>query len=146
MKRKVTGLLVVLMLGATVGCTGGGQQTAKVSGKVYAGDRVVTAGDIRFHGSKGGMGTGKIQGDGSYTVTDAPVGQCKITVHPAPAMPRASAPPPGVTPITTASSEGVPPNPAKSPPIPDRYQKSESTDLTFTVTSGSNTHDVKMAR
>lgn len=132
---------------ALVGCGDkrGGAKGA-VSGKVYVGDKVVTAGDIRFHGPNNAQAGGTIHGDGSYTVTDAPVGECKITVNPAPGMMGTKAPPKGTTAINTGGAGGVPPNPSASPPIPIAYKSVESTKLTFTVKSGTNSHDVKMTK
>lgn len=137
---KVGGVLVLALTVALLGCSK--PKKASISGKVYVGDKVVTAGDIRFHGEDNKSAGSVIQGDGSYSIASVPIGACKITIHPA-LMSSGTAPPKG-TPVIGDSTGGVPPNPAKCPPIPSRYQKLETTDLTFTVQPDKNSHEVKM--
>lgn len=130
---------VLLLAVAVTGCS---SDRAKVSGKVYVGDKLVTAGHVQFHGPNKAFAAATIQGDGSYEVPDAPVGACKITVQPAPRMPTMGAPPKGVPPIDQGDTPGG--KPAASARVPDKYQKADSTDLNFTIAPGSNSHDVRM--
>lgn len=141
MQTRVLSSLVLLLAVAVTGCT---SNRAKVSGKVYVGDKVVTGGYVQFHSEKSkAVGVGTIQGDGSYTITDAPTGASRITVQPAPQMPRAGTPPRGVSPIVQGET-GVTAPRAPGARVPDRYQKSESTNLAFTVQAGTNSHDIRM--
>jgi len=131
-----------------IGCGGGEGAKGKITGQATVGDKPVTAGEIKLHGSNNIMLAAPIQGDGSFTFTDAPVGEVKFSVHPPAAMlGGGGASPKGVTPVDSGStSGGVPPNPSKSPPIPIRYQNAESTDLKMTVKAGDNSFEAKMAK
>lgn len=140
--RYTFGLMLAV---CTVGCSNGVERS-KVAGKVYLGDQPLTAGQVSFVGPQV-TSTSKIESDGSYAVPDAQVGEVKIIVTPANALLATAPPPPkGVEAIgaeETTGSTAAPPKNAKLPP--DKYRKVESTDLTFTVASGDNAHDIKLA-
>lgn len=141
MRIRILSSVVLLLTVALTGCSSG---RAKVSGKVYVGNNLVTRGHVQIHAEDGKkVGVGPIQGDGTYTVPDAPTGVCKITIKPAPPMPTAGAPPRGVTPIGQGAISGTTPK-ALSAHVPDRYQKTEMTDLGVTVQPGDNTYDIRM--
>lgn len=67
-----------------LGCGGGGGSSgpkATVKGKVTVGGKgPLTGGTIQFIPASGNFGSGIIKPDGTYTVGDAPVGECKVVV------------------------------------------------------------------
>lgn len=117
------GLLLVLGVG---GC-GGGDEGNSVSGTVKLGGQALTGGTVTFIGQEGDKTpmTSIIQGNGYYSIPRAPLGKVKITVH-----------------GTGASSGGS----TKTPPVvlPAKYAKADTSDLTYTVTKGTQRHDIEL--
>lgn len=75
-------LPLVALIGL-LGCGGGGGSgpRAIVKGKVTVGGKSpLTGGTIQFIPTTGNAGAGIIKADGTYSVTDAPVGDCKVVV------------------------------------------------------------------
>jgi hypothetical protein len=75
---------------------------------------------VLFVGDDGKPVRARINNDGSYEANDVPVGNVKIAV-------RVRARPP------------VDPNDPQSPHPPQKYMNTDTSDLTYTVTSGSQT-------
>jgi hypothetical protein len=147
------GLVLILM--AAVGCGGGSPAgRAKVTGRVKCFDKNLTCGTVIFHSKDGKKtGSGNIDFDGNYEVTDAPLGDCTITVSvPQSARgPMGTAqpkPPPGVPEMRPPGSSGgsaVPPiDPTKIVPIPVKYESPETSGLKYTVERGSQTHNITL--
>lgn len=81
-RRAIVATALLACLG---GCSGGGgPPSGTVTGKVTIDGQPVTGGSIRFHptatDTKSKPSGGVIGADGSYSVPDAPVGACKVTV------------------------------------------------------------------
>lgn len=107
--RLLARVSALAALVALVGCSSDAR--APVSGKVYIGDKPLTGGEVRFHGAKTFVAT-KIGPDGSYSITDAPVGECKVSVHPPSSLEsKAGAPPKGTPTIEGADAPPPPKNP-----------------------------------
>ena len=85
-------LVVAVGLAALAGCSRSG--TSTFHGKVSYGDQPVTSGVIYFLGPAPDMrmGMGTIHDDGTYTATDVPVGQVRVSFQ-APGVPRQFADP-----------------------------------------------------
>jgi hypothetical protein len=85
MIRRVYWLVMVLL--AFVAVLGGcakkpGRQNAEVKGKVTIDGKAVTAGNVRFVAEDGEYGAeASLTPEGTYTMSDAPVGLVRITVH-----------------------------------------------------------------
>jgi hypothetical protein len=121
-----TGLafLVLAALLVPAGCAG--KKAATVSGKVTYRGRPVPLGAIYFHGSNDQMAMGLLHEDGSFTVTDVPLGQVKALVR---------AQDPGVYAQQLTGPAGVAPKtaPAAFVAVPDKYADLNTTDLVFTI-------------
>src|SRR5262245_33536608 len=91
---------------AVAGGSSGAEPKARIKGKVKFFDKNLTAGSVTFMTEDGRVGTGIIDFDGNYEVTNAPVGECKILVK-VPQVPPATKmgkkfntkPPPGMPPM-----------------------------------------------
>jgi hypothetical protein len=116
-----------------IGCSGG---EARVSGTVEFDDKPLTTGMVSFHPvGSGPVALGKIDESGRYTAVVGAGGGL----------------PPGDYIVTVVANE--PMVPAKDPRMapapgkrftPEKYEKKESSDLKYTLTSGSNTVDLKI--
>ncbi len=97
MKLSIRMALLAPLLALLAGC-GGGDKRATVSGKVtVAGKAGLSGGIIRFISAENPnrIGGGTIKPDGTYEVTDAPVGECKVIIdntHLDPSANKSSAP------------------------------------------------------
>jgi hypothetical protein len=142
--------LAVLVLVA--GCAAKGNVTGKVS---YKG-KLLPAGTVTFITEKGGATfDAQIQEDGTYTVTKVPAGPAKILVkayelpkmpaRPGPAGQMTGGPPPGALPEGVKSPyPDLKAEAEKVVKIPDKYADAGKSDLTYTVTSGAQTHDIDL--
>ena len=127
------------------GC--GKKAKATVNGKVRFNQNPLTAGTVTFIDADGHSGSGTIKSDGSYTVTDAPVGEATITVFTPPPsvaaqgqrMPAHKGMPKEFLPPGQDQGRAVP-----TVSVPEKYQKKESSPLKFTVTPGSQNHDIDL--
>jgi hypothetical protein len=140
------GLFALIVL---AGCFYTRGPRATVKGTVTFNDRPVTAGMVSFFGADNRVGSAPLLEDGSYEVLDAPVGEVTITITipelstggPA-AMPPPSKPVPGL-PTATDKELGKRIGTVVVD-IPPRYKKAETSPLKYTVTKGSNDHDINL--
>jgi len=137
------GILVTAL--ACAGCKPPKQETAEVSGTVKFKGKPLPGGRVSFVADKGGYsGSATIGEDGTYKVTDAPVGPVHITVDnsmlQAQHAPRAEPPkrPDAGAAETRDTAKG------KYVAIPNKYAQPNKTDLTYTVSPGPQTHDVEL--
>ena len=148
--------LVVSLTALTTGCEAPAR--AQVKGKVKYLDKYLTAGTVAFTSKDGRVGSGTIDIDGNYEVSDAPVGECIITVKvpnlpPGGKMKGPPIPPKGVPearmPGQTASEDkGFVPgdfDPSKIVQIPGKYAKVDDSPLTYTVQKGPQTKDITLS-
>ena len=139
-RAAAPGLLAIVLV--ALGC---GPSTATVTGTVTFRGRPLPAGTVVFHGPDGRTGHALIA-DGRYTVEAAPLGPVRISVRahagrPA-GMPGLNGKVPPAPKEAAAGIEGPPDG--KHVPIPPRYQDPETSDLTYTVRAGDQTHDVDL--
>jgi hypothetical protein len=143
--------LLLFVLAAPAGCTS--RATGVVSGKVIFNNRPVKMGNVAFVADNNRSGSGVIKPDGTYTVSDAPVGKVKIVVTVPTRGPMMGGRGIGMPPPPKdmkMPAEMKPPdgfdlkNPGPQIPLPDRYTKAETTPLEFTVTKGEQTHDIAL--
>ncbi len=146
-------LAVCLAAFAVTGC---GQKknapTAVVRGKVTVGERSLGGGTIIFQlvdYPNVPNGTAYIRGDGTYeSKKNVPVGKCKVMVQTAYLNPNQPPPklgdPPRKSPEDYVTLSADPKTGKMFTPIPGKYEKVESTTLTFDVGGGENTYDIKL--
>ncbi|MDC0935991.1 hypothetical protein OAS39_06870 [Pirellulales bacterium] len=127
-------LLVGIALATTAGC--GGKYNASVSGTVTLDGKPLESGTVAFHPkSPGPIGFGTIQSDGSYEVmcgqtAGLNTGEYSVTIV-------AIEPPPANW------DPNVPPPPGRQLTA-DKHADPATTDLHFTVGSGSNDIDLQL--
>ena len=154
-KTKAAGMLLLIgLICADAGCGTKYNARAVVKGKVTIGEKHLTAGTVAFFADGNRSGSGRIDEEGNYTISDAPIGDCKVTV---------SVPKMGMAGMMGAKKDmaGSPtkmqdPNdpeknmtapaidPKKIVPIPDKYADAATSGLTFKVEKGDNTFDIKL--
>jgi hypothetical protein len=147
-KKRALWRLGALALGAilVVGLAGCGKpKRAQVTGVVkLKGGKPVTSGQVNFWANEKLVGTGQIGPDGTYTVTDAPVGEDKVTVvTPKPRMGMAGMPgrgseaPKGLGAMPQDKvPEGMKGDPLKAQdvvPVNTKYHEYGTTPLSHTV-------------
>jgi hypothetical protein len=138
---KRFGSLLVLAALAAVGCGGSGS----VSGKVVYNGTTVKGGTVMLVDSTGKAYSSPIAQDGTYQIDKVPTGDVKVMVE-TKSIEAASKIPSYKPPAgQTVPGAPTPPDPEEAKrryvPIPDKYQSVETTDLTYTVKSGSQPYD-----
>jgi hypothetical protein len=148
-------LLCALVL-FSAGCNRGPER-ATVRGKVSIDGKPLTTGNVMFWGADNYTGTAVIDKEGNYVLSDAPVGDAKITVT----VPK---PPPGgmaamqrmqSAPIAQ-ETQSVDPNdpsrrisimgdmPSEIVQIPDKYNDPSTSGLVYSVKGGEQNHDINL--
>jgi len=147
---------VGLGLVALLGVAGCGNATGKVSGTVKIGETLLKGGNVIFISTEGKESkSATIKEDGTYSIDNIPVGNVKVCVEtkslaPPPAgpggkIPTTYSPPPG------ADSAGYNPGAGTDRSklyvaIPDKYSDPNLTDLTYTVTAGSQEYNIPLKK
>jgi len=132
---RVKAWLAVMLLSALPGC-GSGKATATVTGTVTYQGKPLPAGKVSFFGPGGQVASGLIGDDGSYEISNAPLGLVKVAV---------STPLPPPPEIIKAAKEGKrrfgKGNPisvdTNTVSIPAKYNDPAKSGLSLTVTEGS---------
>ena len=133
------------------GCGPNYKDRAVVSGKVSLGAANLTAGTVTFTNDDNITGAASINADGTYKMTDAPLGDVTITI----AVPKP--PPRGRPPAWMKDRPVMKPPPgseqmASDPEavarrivqIPDKYKDASTSGLTYTVEDREQTFDIKL--
>src|SRR5262249_24581959 len=153
--RTAAFLLLMALLLTAVGCGGTYKNRGKVKGTVVFFDKHLTAGTVTFQTEDGRIGSGNIDFNGNYTVSDAPVGSCKVTVA-APRVANAPAasrhppkPRPGMPPMQAPGAGGPEDtstlvDPSKIVQIPGKYASPDPSGLTFLVERGEQTWNITL--
>ena len=148
--RGPRGWAALLALVAPLGSGGCGGPGA-VSGKVSYNGTPLRGGQVTFISAEGGHTvSSSIKQDGSYALPRVPPGKVKICVDTESLNPAGKMkfpnyrPPPGVDgPKRRDPDESA--DPAKLyVRIPPKYSKPEESPLSYEVTSGAQTHDIKL--
>jgi hypothetical protein len=147
--------LLGLALVVTPGCDSGPGARAEVKGKVLLNNQIVPIGTVSFFGPKNRTASATIKPDGTYVIPDAPVGEVTITVT-TPTVPMGrlnmTKPPPGVGEMKPPGEPGgnpgekasAAPDMSKFAPVPQQYQEKNTSPLKYTVTNGSQDHDIEL--
>jgi hypothetical protein len=90
--RSSVRLAALLVAAASVGILGCTKRTATITGKVTYNNKPVTSGEVVFQAQDGSVSAhAPIRPDGSFTVTNAPVGPVQVAVdNPPPAKVQAT--------------------------------------------------------
>lgn len=151
------------VLGLTIGC---GRPTGSITGKVTYKGKVLKGGGVTFVSTEGQPSrSASIGEDGTYSVPQITAGEYKVCVDtsfmkaqpggyasgfvPQGEASKDSGPPPGITipegytPSSPKAMESVKKG-SKYVAIPPQYAKPDTTDLTYTATGGSQTHDIDL--
>ena len=160
-RRAIVATALLACLG---GCSGGGgPPSGTVTGKVTIDGQPVTGGSIRFHptaaDTKSKPSGGVIGADGNYSVPDAPVGACKVTVDTGVAkgapvknepkgpsadiMKKMQGPPAGMPAMGGGNGPGFVSG-TKAIPIEPAYTSASSTPLSAEVKRGANTFNFEV--
>src|SRR5687767_10572081 len=144
----VTALFVSAALFGLVGC-GGPTARATVKGQVKLGEKNLTAGNVFFSSVKDNTsGSAAIDAEGNYVMRDAPLGEVKISVTVPKGMMGgkiAMKAPAGVNmPADQGTAGPGALDPSKVVTIPDKYSNPDTSKLTYTVTSGEQTHNINL--
>lgn len=146
-------------LAAAVGVAGCNKPVGTVTGKVSYNGLPLKGGNVTLANAEAGPSySGTIGEDGMYTILNAQAGEYKVCVETASLKPDPSSMPktPKVDPKAPKSGDDIPAvgsnprraqearNVKKYVPIPDKYSKTESTDLTYTVVGGNQTNDINL--
>jgi hypothetical protein len=158
-RKLLASLLLTLLLGLlAVGCS---SKKGTVSGKVTYNGKPLTKGMVTFlpESGQGGAFSSPIKEDGTYMVSGVPAGKMKIAVVPARVQNKtAMTPQAGKSENGQVSETGkkIMPRLAKkfagvleapkgpSSDFPSHYSNPEKSGLEFTVTGGSETHDIEL--
>jgi len=146
---RFAGVVLLVVLPALVGC---GKRTGVVTGKVTYQNQPLTSGAVIFHGTDGRVDSGAIDSEGRYTIPQAPIGPARVTVQVGQSGPVPRVSGPGRTAAAKHPGDakaGTHPSKAGAPQgkplvIPPKYQDPTQSGLTWTVTGGNQTYDIKL--
>lgn len=154
--RRSAGCALMGLLAWLAGCekTPREAEHADVSGQVFIDDKPLPGGQISFVTVNGGFAaSGNIDENGNYQIKP-PIGEVTITVNNTALQtvsPRlgkkgfgGGGPPPKELPHPKQAEPEVHAVKGRWVSIPSRYSNADSSELKYTVTSGSQKHDVKM--
>ena len=121
-----------------VGCQGKGD----VSGKVTYKGKPLVFGTVQFEGRDGMLRQGNIETDGSYTVSGVATGEAKVAVSSR--NPKSS----DFIPMQREGAEKRPPPPDVPGwfRIPEKYETTFNSGLTYTIKPGPNTINIELKK
>jgi hypothetical protein len=138
--RRGASVLLLAML-SLAGCD---NKSGVVTGTVRYGGRVLTMGTVSFYGGNGDIVSSLISADGTYRLARVAPGTVRVVVvsHPRvpPALQRDQAP----ATFAPALSAAKPAPESPYTPIPERYQRPETSGLHFVVERGDQVLDLDL--
>lgn len=117
------------------GCSGGGDTKAVVSGKVTYKGKELPIGTVSFYDEKDQLMSSGGLANGKYRVEKLTAGAAKITV---------TTPPPSKDEKAPPKDAGLAGPAFTVVPIPPAYGNVKTSGLTYTVTSGEQSHDIDL--
>jgi hypothetical protein len=130
--------LFLLILATLSGC--GQSQSGTVTGKVTFNGEPVGAGTVAFYGTGDKAAIAALRPDGTYEAVGVPLGEVKVTVTtpPPPPAPEVAA----NNPMMRKKKVTVPT--AKGTSLPPKYASATTSQLTLTVTEGTQTFNIPL--
>jgi hypothetical protein len=151
--RGLQRLALFLILVGSLGLSGCGKGTATVSGKVSYTGKLLKGGNVTFVSTDGGpTRTSSIKEDGTYTLTDVPVGTVKVCVETQSLNPVGKpktmkySPPPGMQAPEGFGGGGSADSSKRYMFIPERFSDPEKTDVTYEVKPGTQEYNIDLPR
>ena len=132
--------LLLLTLPLAIGC--GSQSKGTVSGTVTYQGNPLPSGFVTFVGEKGAPLHTEIQSNGSYRMDNVPVGPVKIGVRPKSGSDKLQSSPMPRNRQDFAKVKGA--LTESDTPIPPKYSDPNKSELTYTVTKGTQQHDIAL--
>jgi hypothetical protein len=131
--------IVALGLLLAVGCNSSKVSKATLSGAIAYKGQAVNGGALRLISTSGGTEVViPLAQDGTFRSADVPAGDYKVVVEPSEGF--KGPPAKGMTPEMQAKMKANPDfNQAGTIPIPEKYKKKETSDLTITVNKSGET-------
>jgi hypothetical protein len=148
-------VLVLAGLCLAVAACGGSKGRATVKGQVTIGGKPLYWGSVVFHGADQKTGSSNIDKNGNYVMTDAPLGDVKVTVT-VPSTTPGRGGPPGKKPSSkNPTGEMKDPNKPsegsneafdinKVVPIPEKYSDPDKSGLTYKVEKGEHNFNIEL--
>ena len=135
---RIVVLAALLGASASLGC---GAKKATVSGIIsYNGERLGN-GNVTFITDKGEASASQIKADGTYFMTNVPIGTVKIKVETVAPVEDSSK---NLMGVDMPNMKGKEKEGGRYVKIPDRYKDPEKSGLTYQVKSGTQKHDIKL--
>lgn len=132
------GLPIVLLLGMIAFLGGCGGRSAAVSGKVRYKDQLLTTGEVSFIAADGKSRSGLIGADGSYQISEAPIGPVTVVV----VARQVEGGPVGGSPMAAGLDRTR--RPVVKSLIPARFADPEQSGLRFEVVAGKQIKDIDL--
>jgi hypothetical protein len=130
------GYLLLILLVVAAGCSS--KKKTTIRGKVTYKGEPVSVGAIYFHGESDQVGMGNISKDGSFTATDVPVGEVRVSLQ---------VRDPGAYAQQMAGS-GADPKPGAAPAgvtsLPAKYSDPKTSGVTFRIDATTKEIEVKL--
>ena len=121
--------------------------TVKINGQAmptHFNGKQVSSYRVVFAGQDNAFGWSPIGPDGTYTVTNAPVGNVRLTIEPYFEREDDSPPKTSAPMEVTASAKPKPKKPQPLQIVPARYRDRSKSGLSLVVELGSQTHDIAL--
>ena len=152
--RTIVGtILFAILICATPGCSPGMRERATVKGRVTFAGGAVPGATVAFTTSDNRNGVAITNEKGEYEMKDAPLGECTVTVS----APKVSQemrmmgnkfkmpePPKGMSMPEQPDNTTPKLDFKKVRPVPDKYEKPDSSPLKYTVEKGEHNYDIPL--
>ena len=144
LQLKMSVLVVLACLPLLAGCGKGLPATGDVTGKVIVGGKAVSGiNKVAFIGADGKILKMSPTMGGNYGMTEVPVGTVRITVRGTAQQPGAQLPKPSNPADPGADMNNNMPDMTSGVSIPAKYANPDN-GLTYTVTTGQQTHNIEL--
>jgi len=136
--RALGGALLVVALVFLTGCPGSKDSANSVSGKVTLKSGEKVSGLVVFVGPDNKEYTTPVKPDGTYTLSDPPIGKVKVLVK------SMGLGVPAAGKIETKEAGGSMPSTSGGAAPPAKYAMANTSDLTYEVKPGKQTYDIEL--
>jgi hypothetical protein len=145
-------LVFLLLVAVESGCTKSSVAPAQIGGTVKYKDQPLKGGKLTFHSMDAGTYTTVIREDGSFTLSDLPADELRVSVETESINPTTKLPEygqgghkmPGYNPPGEQHTIGKGPEPGAYVKIPSKYSKPGTSGLTVSLKAGKNWKDIEL--